>query len=158
SRLGPWAVGWIGLRASVAWAAPQSPSIDVLGSYFPAWLVCIVAGVFLMLITRLLFAAWKIHPYLLFPPLVYSCLTPVFAMTVWLIFFGTEARSDRTVPEANPGKEDPPAPPPPAQVKEPPRPAREPAGRKVLGKIISVVIIGLAMALALGVWGIIEEN
>ena len=65
----------------------NSPSIDVLGSYFPAWLICIVVGVVLTIITRLLFIAWKIHPHLFPAPIVYPCLTAVFAMTVWLLLF-----------------------------------------------------------------------
>jgi hypothetical protein len=67
--------------------AAISPSIDVLGSYFPAWLVCIVGGVVLTIITRLLFIAWKIHAHLLAAPLVYPCLTAVFALTIWILFY-----------------------------------------------------------------------
>ena len=67
--------------------AANSPSIDVLGSYFPAWLICIVVGVVLTIVTRLLFVAWKIHAYLIPAPIVYLCLTTVFALTIWLLFF-----------------------------------------------------------------------
>jgi hypothetical protein len=69
-------------------AAAQSPSIDVLGSYFPAWLLCIVVGVILTIVARLLFIAWKLDAYLFPAPIVYPCLAAVFAMAVWLIFFG----------------------------------------------------------------------
>ncbi len=68
-------------------AAAHSPSIDVLGSYFPAWLLCIVVGVVLTIVARLLFIAWKLDVHLFPAPIIYSCLTAVFAMTVWLIFF-----------------------------------------------------------------------
>src|SRR5277367_500196 len=68
-------------------AAAQSPSIDVLGSYFPAWLICIVAGVALTVVARLLFVAWKLDAHLFPAPIIYPCLTAVFAMTVWLLFF-----------------------------------------------------------------------
>jgi len=68
-------------------AAAHSPEIDVLGSYFPAWLICILAGVFLSIIARLLFIAWKIEEHLFPAPIIYSCLTAIFAMTAWLIFF-----------------------------------------------------------------------
>jgi hypothetical protein len=67
--------------------AAQSPSIDVLGSYFPAWLICIVAGVALTIVTRLLFVAWKLDAHLFPAPIIYPCLTAVFAMTVWLFLF-----------------------------------------------------------------------
>jgi len=68
-------------------AAAQSPSIDVLGSYFPAWLLCIVIGVVLTIVARLLFIAWKLDTHLLPGPIVYPCLTAVVAMSVWLLFF-----------------------------------------------------------------------
>jgi hypothetical protein len=71
----------------VAAGATYSPSVDVLGSYFPAWLICIVSGVALTVIARLLFIACKIHPHLLARPIVYPCLAAIFAMTVWLFFF-----------------------------------------------------------------------
>jgi hypothetical protein len=72
------------VRAS---AAAHSPSIDVLGSYFPAWLLCIVIGVALTVTARLLLVAWKLDAHLFPAPIVYTCLTAIFAMTTWLIFF-----------------------------------------------------------------------
>ena len=82
------ALGLLAPGASTAHAAAaHSPSIDVLGSYFPAWLLCIVVGVVFTIVARLLFIAWKLGTHLLPAPIVYPCLTAVFAMTVWLIFF-----------------------------------------------------------------------
>ena len=81
-------LGLLALGASTDHAsAAHSPSIDVLGSYFPAWLLCIVVGVVLTIVARLLFVAWKLDAHLFPAPIVYPCLTAVFAMTVWLIFF-----------------------------------------------------------------------
>ena len=67
--------------------AASSPSIDVLGSYFPAWLVCMVAGVVLTIVARLLLLATKLDPHLWPKPIVYPCLAAAFAMAVWLIFY-----------------------------------------------------------------------
>jgi hypothetical protein len=63
----------------------HSPTIDVLGSYFPAWMVCMICGLALTLITRALFIGLKarIHP----APIVYPCLFAVFTLAVWLIFY-----------------------------------------------------------------------
>src|SRR5579862_618713 len=68
-------------------AASHSPAIDVLGSYFPAWLLCIVVGVALTIVARLLFIAWKIDTHLRPAPIVYPCIAAIFAMIVWLILF-----------------------------------------------------------------------
>ena len=81
------ALGLLAPGASTALAAAHSPSIDVLGSYFPAWLLCIVVGVVLTIVARLLFIAWKLDTHLRPKPIVYPCLTAVFAMSVWLLFF-----------------------------------------------------------------------
>lgn len=63
----------------------HSPTIDVLGSYFPAWMVCILCGLALTLIARLLCAGAGIR---LYPaPVVYPCLMAFFTFAVWLIFF-----------------------------------------------------------------------
>ncbi len=81
-------LGPIALGASTAHAATaHSPSIDVLGSYFPAWLLCTVVGVIFTIIARLLFIAWKLEAHVRPKPIVYPCLIAVFAMTVWLLFF-----------------------------------------------------------------------
>ncbi len=71
----------------IIYLAANSPSIDVLGSYFPAWLICIVSGIILTVVARLLFIAWKINTHLYPAPLVYSCLATVFALTLWILFF-----------------------------------------------------------------------
>jgi multidrug efflux system membrane fusion protein len=61
--------------------------------------------------------------------------------------------SDPNVPEENGPKAE------SASKPEPPLPPpEEPAGRKVLGKIISVAIIFAAVVLALCVWGVIEAH
>jgi hypothetical protein len=73
--------------STVRAAAAHSPAIDVLGSYFPAWLLCIVIGVILTIVARFLLIACKLHTHLLPAPVVYPCLTAALAMIVWLIFF-----------------------------------------------------------------------
>ncbi len=64
-----------------------SPVIDVFGSYFPAWMICIVTGLALTLISRLLFMALKLDTSLYPAPLVYPCLMLVFTLAAWLAFF-----------------------------------------------------------------------
>jgi len=64
-----------------------SPSVDVLGSYFPAWMACIIIGLFITLITRLLLIGFGIYPYLRLKTLVLPGMLIFFALAVWLIFF-----------------------------------------------------------------------
>ena len=65
----------------------NSPTVDILGSYFPAWIVCIVLGLALTLITRQILIGLKLNTHLHPAPLVYVCMLVFFTMTLWLAFF-----------------------------------------------------------------------
>lgn len=65
----------------------HSPTVDVLGSYFPAWIICIVIGLTLTLVARQLLIGFKIDAHLRPAPLVYLCLMILFTLAVWLLFF-----------------------------------------------------------------------
>jgi hypothetical protein len=65
----------------------NSPTVDVLGSYFPAWMVCMVAGLALTLIARLLLIGLKLDTHVRPAPVVYPCLIAVFTLAAWLLFF-----------------------------------------------------------------------
>ncbi len=65
----------------------NSPTIDVLGSYFPAWMVCIVIGIVITLVVRLLLLASGIHSHLRPKSLVYPCMILFFTLAIWLMFF-----------------------------------------------------------------------
>ena len=63
----------------------RAPSFDILGSFFPAWLLCLVAGIVLTVATRLLLL--RIHIPLAFPVLTYPSLTVLFTLGLWISFF-----------------------------------------------------------------------
>ena len=65
----------------------HSPTVDVLGSYFPAWIICIVAGLLLAIVARQFLIGFKLDQHLQPAPLVYLCLTLCFTLAIWLIFF-----------------------------------------------------------------------
>ena len=65
----------------------HSPTIVVIGSYFPAWIICIVIGLALTLVSRQLFIGFTVDPHLRPAPLVYLCLAIFFTLAVWLLFF-----------------------------------------------------------------------
>ena len=73
---------WAGCRTDA-----HSPTVDVLGSYFPAWMVCMVIGLTLTLVARQLFIGFKLDTHLRPAPLVYLCLMIFFTLAVWLLFF-----------------------------------------------------------------------
>ncbi len=63
----------------------KAPAMDILGSFFPAWLVCLVPGILLALLVQQLLA--RRHMKLSYPVLVYPCLTALFTFLTWLTFF-----------------------------------------------------------------------
>ena len=65
----------------------HSPTVDILGSYFPAWIICLVLGLALTLITRQILAGLKLHTHLWPAPLVYISLLVTFTLALWLSFF-----------------------------------------------------------------------
>ena len=65
----------------------RSPTIDILGSYFPAWMICIVSGLTLTLVSRWIIRAYHLEPYASPAPLIYSCLTIIYTFMTWIIFY-----------------------------------------------------------------------
>ena len=65
----------------------HSPTLDVLGSYFPAWMACIVLGLVLTLIARQVLIGLKLNVHLRLAGLVYLCMTVLWTLAVWLVFF-----------------------------------------------------------------------
>jgi YtcA family len=65
----------------------RSPTIDILGSYFPAWMICIVSGLTLTLVTRWIIRAYHLEPHASPAPLIYTCLTLIYTFMTWIIFY-----------------------------------------------------------------------
>ena len=61
----------------------------MLGSYFPAWLFCLLVGVLLTTAARVVLRKYNLIEALNPPLLMYSCLTALFTFATWLIFFRT---------------------------------------------------------------------
>jgi hypothetical protein len=66
----------------------RAPTFNILGSFFPAWILCGVVGILLAVVVRLYFVRINLESQLLAPLiLVYPCLTALFTFTLWLVFF-----------------------------------------------------------------------
>jgi hypothetical protein len=65
----------------------HSPTVNVLGSYFPAWMACIIIGLLLTLITRELLIGLRLNHHLYPAPLVYLGMLLLFTFAVWLALF-----------------------------------------------------------------------
>jgi hypothetical protein len=65
----------------------NSPTVDVLGSYFPAWMVCILSGLALTFVVHWIVQVLNLNPYVGPAPLVYSCLMIIFTFATWILFY-----------------------------------------------------------------------
>ena len=65
----------------------HSPTVDVLGSYFPAWMICILSGLALTLVAHWIVQVGNLKPYIGPAPLIYSCLTIIFTFATWILFY-----------------------------------------------------------------------
>lgn len=77
------------LLGGMLWCAgcSRAPSFNILGSFFPSWILCGIVGILLTVGMRLFFLRVKLEQQLSPLILVYPCLTAFFTFTLWLIFF-----------------------------------------------------------------------
>jgi hypothetical protein len=65
----------------------RGPSFNILGSFFPGWIACIVVGIFLTVVVRLLLVKFGWEARIPVAPLFYVCLTVLLGCLFWLLFF-----------------------------------------------------------------------
>ena len=73
------------LMAPLLSGCSRAPSIEILGSFFPAWLVCFIVAIVLTALARLALLRLRVKAAL--PLLVYPSLAAVFTFLLWLLFF-----------------------------------------------------------------------
>jgi hypothetical protein len=65
----------------------SAPAINILGSFFPAWMICLTAGVVLAFVVRFVLLRYRLEtevgPLVLF----YPCVVILSTCLLWLIFF-----------------------------------------------------------------------
>lgn len=64
-----------------------APSINLVGSFFPAWMLCVAVGVIAVMMLRRVFVRTGIEPHLGSLPPVYFCLWVLITLGTWLFFF-----------------------------------------------------------------------
>jgi len=71
--------------AAFALLLSRAPSFDILGSFFPAWLVCLAVG--LLLTVAAYWLLLRVRVVLALPVLAYPSLTALLTFALWLAFF-----------------------------------------------------------------------
>jgi hypothetical protein len=64
-----------------------APSVNILGSFFPGWMVCALLGVIGTYILKQIFVMTNIEAGFSPRPLVYAALWVLITLLSWLLFF-----------------------------------------------------------------------
>ncbi len=65
----------------------RAPSFNILGSFFPSWILCGLIGTLLTTAIRFLLVRMKLEEQLMPLILVYPCMAAFFTFSIWLVFF-----------------------------------------------------------------------
>ena len=65
----------------------MGPQINVIGSFFPSWMLCAAIGIVAALLARHLFVRLGVDPYLGPRMLVYPSLAILVTLLLWVALF-----------------------------------------------------------------------
>ena len=65
----------------------RAPAINIIGSFFPAWMICLTAGVILVFAARFILLRYRLETEVGPLALFYPCVVILFTCLLWLIFF-----------------------------------------------------------------------
>jgi hypothetical protein len=65
----------------------MGPQLNVVGSFFPSWMLCAVVGIVAALIARRLLVRVGVDPYVGPRALVYPSLAILVTLVIWVAFF-----------------------------------------------------------------------
>jgi len=65
----------------------MAPQINIVGSFFPSWMLCALIGIAAALLGRWLFVRTGLDPYVGPRKLVYSSLAILVTLVLWVAFF-----------------------------------------------------------------------
>jgi YtcA family len=73
---------------AVLTACSASPSRNILGSYFPTWMICALLGLVGVVILRVVLGKTGIDATLPMPVVVYLCTWLAVTLAIWLLWLG----------------------------------------------------------------------
>ena len=82
-----WGLCGVAAMAAMLTGCTRAPSVDVIGSFFPAWMLCLAVGVVLTFLVRWILVKLRVEgevgPLAIFYPALVTLLT----CTLWLVYF-----------------------------------------------------------------------
>jgi len=86
-RRGSLVLGRVVIVLPVA-GCSYAPTMDLFGSYFPAWMLCAALGIVAAIVIRQILAVAGITDYVVAPLLTYAGLAVSATLLAWLLWFG----------------------------------------------------------------------
>jgi type VI protein secretion system component VasF len=65
----------------------RAPSVDIIGSFFPVWMICLTLAVVLAFVVRYLLLRYRLESEVGPVALFYPSVVVLFTCLLWLIFF-----------------------------------------------------------------------
>jgi hypothetical protein len=65
----------------------MGPQINIIGSFFPSWMLCVLIGIVAALLIRLLLIRTGIDPYVGPRALVYPSVAILVSLVLWVTLF-----------------------------------------------------------------------
>jgi len=89
SSVGHFRPPWVTAGAIWCLTSGCDPIVNVQGSFFPAWIICMAVGGILTAVLRQLFVILRLEPNLGPLLLVYPSVWLLTTMLTWLVFYRT---------------------------------------------------------------------
>jgi hypothetical protein len=65
----------------------RAPTVDIMGSFFPIWMFCIIGGIVLTLLFRFLLVHARLDEEIGPRVIVYPGMATLIACAIWLVWF-----------------------------------------------------------------------
>lgn len=78
---------WIATACFLCTGCARAPSVDIIGSFFPVWMICLTAAVILAFVVRYVLLRLRLESEVGPLALFYPSVVVLFASLLWLIFY-----------------------------------------------------------------------
>jgi hypothetical protein len=78
---------WIPLVSLLLTGCTRAPSVDIIGSFFPGWLICLTIAVVLVFVVRWALVKLRLESEVGPLALFYPCLVTLLTSALWLAYF-----------------------------------------------------------------------
>jgi hypothetical protein len=78
---------WIVNACLFCTGCARAPSVDIIGSFFPVWMICLTASIILTFVVRYLLLRFRIESEVGPLALFYPSVVVLFTSLLWLIFY-----------------------------------------------------------------------